>query len=84
MVQDLDLLRKELSCKQLSDDSKLDIMDQAVAPCPEIIMSLKGKPVKSLLDSGSMVTLVNESYFKEHLKHRLLPSLDMHNNTHNL
>ena len=82
MVQDLDLLHKELSYKQLSDDSKLDIMNQAVAPCPVIIMSLKGKSVKSLL--ASMVTLINESYFKEHLKHLLLPSSDAHNNTHNL
>ena len=83
-VQDLDLLRKELSYKQLSDDSKLDIINQAVALCPEIIMSLKGKSVKCLLDSGSMVTLVNESYFKEHLERRLLPSSDAHNNTNNL
>ena len=60
MAQDLDLLRKELSCKQFSDDSKLDIMNQAVAPCLVIIMSLKGKSVKSLLDSASMVMLINE------------------------
>ena len=33
-------------------------MQQAVAPCPEIIMSIKGKPTRSLLDSGSEVTLV--------------------------
>ena len=59
-------------------------MHQAVAPCPEIVMSLKGKPTKSLLDSGSMVTLINESYFKEHLEHHLLPSSGAHNNTHNL
>ena len=59
MAQDLDLLCKELSCKQLSDDSKLNIMHQAVALCLEIIMSLKGKPTKNLLDSGSMVTLIN-------------------------
>ena len=51
--QDLDLLLKELSCKSISDNNKLDIMHQAVAPCPEITMTVKGKPTESLLDSGS-------------------------------
>ena len=59
-------------------------MQQAVAPCPEIVMSIKGKPTRSLLDSGSEVTLVNESYYKEHIEHRLLPSSGSHKNSHNL
>ena len=59
-------------------------MQQAVAPCSEIIMSIKGKPTRSLLDSGSEVTLINESYYKEHIEHRLLPSSGSYNNSHNL
>ena len=59
-------------------------MQQAVAPCPEIVMSIKGKPTRSLLDSGSEVTLVNESYYKEYIEHRLLPSWGSYNNLHNL
>ena len=59
-------------------------MQQAVAPCPEITMSIKGKPTRSLLDSGSEVTLINESYYKEHIEHRLLPSSGSYNNSHNL
>ena len=59
-------------------------MNQAVAPCPEITMNIKGKSTKSLLDSGSQVTLVNESYYKEHIEQRLLPSSDGYNNSHNL
>ena len=82
--KDLDLLLKELSCKSISDDTKLDIMHQAVAPCPEITMLIKEKPNKSLLDSGSQVTRMNESYFKEHIEHRLLPSSGAYNNSHNL
>ena len=58
-------------------------MNQAVAPCPEITMNIKGKSTKSL-DSGSQVTLVNESYYKEHIEHCLLPSSDGYNNLHNL
>ena len=78
------MLRKEISCKTLSDTNKIDIIQQAVAPCPEIVMSVKGKPTRSLLDSGSEVTLVIESYYKEHIEHRLLPSSDSYNNSHNL
>ena len=59
-------------------------MQQAVAPCPEIVMSIKGKPTRSLLDSGSKVTLFNESYYKGHIEHRLLPSSGSYNNLHNL
>ena len=59
-------------------------MHQAVAPCPEIVMTIKGKPTKSLLDSGSECTLMNESYFKDHIEHRLLPSSGLYNNSHNL
>ena len=59
-------------------------MQQAVTPRPEIVMSIKGKPTRSLLDSGSEVTLVNESYYKEHIEHRLLPSSGSYNNLHNL
>ena len=80
----MDLLREEIACKTLSDTNKIDIMQQAVAPCPEIVMSIKGKPTRSLLDSSSEVTHVNESYYKEHIEHRLLPSSGSYNNSHNL
>ena len=59
-------------------------MQQAVALYQEIVMSIKGKPTRSLLDSGSEVTLVNESYYKEHIEHCLLPSSGSYNNLHNL
>ena len=59
-------------------------MQQAVAPCLEIIMSVKGKPIRSLLDSSSEVTLINESYYKEHIEHRLVPSSGLYKNSHNL
>ena len=47
-------------------------------------MSIKGKSTRSLLDSGSEVTLVNESYYKEHIEDRLLLSSGSNNNSHNL
>ena len=59
-------------------------MHKAVAPCPEITMNIKGKSTKSLLDSRSVCTLMNESYFKEFIEHHLLPLSGMYNNSHNL
>ena len=59
-------------------------MQQAVVPCLEIVMSIKGKSTRSLLDSGSEVTLINESYYKEHIEHCLVPSSGSYNNSHNL
>ena len=47
-------------------------------------MSVKGKPNRSLLDSGSEVTLINASYYKEHIEHCLLPSSGLYNNSHKL
>ena len=73
-----------ISCKTISDDSKFSIMHQAFALCPEITMNIKGKPTKSLLDSRSMCTLMNKFYFKEFIKHHLLPSSGNYNNSHNL
>ena len=59
-------------------------MEQAVAPCPEIFMNVKGKQVRSLLDSGSVCTLMNESFFKEHIEHRLKQPSGAFVNSHNL
>ena len=59
-------------------------MEQAVAPCPEITMIIKGQKVRALLDMGSQVTLVNESYFLQNIQ-QLLPTVDKdHLNAHKL
>ena len=59
-------------------------MEQAVAPCPEITMIIKGQRVRALLDMGSQVTLMNESYFLQNIQ-QLLPTVDKdHLNAHKL
>ena len=59
-------------------------MEQAVAPCPEITMIIKGQKVRALLDMGSQVTLMNESYFLQNIQ-QLLPTEDKdHLNAHKL
>ena len=59
-------------------------MEQAVAPRPEITMIIKGQKVRALLDMGSQVTLMNESYFLQNIQ-QLLPTGDKdHLNAHKL
>ena len=59
-------------------------MEQAVAPCPEITMIIKGQKVQALLDMGSQVTLMNEFYYLQNIQH-LLPTVDKdHLNAHKL
>ena len=59
-------------------------MEQAVAPCPEITMIIKGQKVRALLDMGSQVTLMNESYFLQNIQQLLLTADNNHLNAHKL
>ena len=81
---ELELLRTTVTCKTLTESECYTIMEQAVAPCPEITMIIKGQKVRALLDMGSQVTLMNESYFLQNIQ-QLLPTRDKdHLNAHKL
>ena len=81
---ELEMLRNTVTCKTLTETERYHIMEQAVAPCPEIIMSIKGHRIRALLDMGSEVTLINESYYNEHIQH-LIPTVEQDQlNAHNL
>ena len=81
---ELELLRTTVTCKTLTESERFTIMEQAVAPCPEITMIIKGQKVRALLDMGSQVTLMNESYFLQNIQ-QLLPTGDKdHLNAHKL
>ena len=81
---ELDVLRTTVTCKTLTEAECYSIMEQAVAPCPEITMIIKGQKVRALLDMGSKVTLMNESYFLQNIQ-QLLPTVDKdHLNAHKL
>ena len=68
----------------MSETERYNIMEQAVAPCPEIIMSIKGHRVRALLDMGSEVTLMNESYYAHNIE-QLIPTVEQDQlNAHNL
>ena len=59
--EDWEQLVEQVRCNSISSASKLEIMAQAVAPCPEVTLKTKGFTFKGLLDFGSMVTLMNLS-----------------------
>ena len=72
---ELELLRTTVTCKTLTQSECYTITEQAVALCPEITMIIKGQKVRALLDMGSQVTLMNESYFLQNIQ-QLLPTVD--------
>ena len=59
-------------------------MEQAVAPCPEVNLKAKGTEFKTLLDFGSMVSLINESFFRSKLASVITPIADDKVNAHQL
>ena len=73
-----------VTCKTLTEAECYNIIEQAVAPCPEIMMIIKGQKVRALFDMGSQVTLMNEPYYLQNIQH-LLPTVDKdHLNAHKL
>ena len=81
---ELEMLRTTVTCKTLTETERYHIMEQAVAPCPEIIMSIKGHRIQALLDMGSEVTLMNESYYTQNIEQLILTVEQDHLNAHNL
>ena len=58
---------RSISSHEMLAQDKIKIMQQAIAKCPKISIASKGVQIPSLLDSGSEVSLIQYSYFKEHL-----------------
>ena len=52
----------------MSSETKQKVMQRAISQCPAIPMDLLGRKVPSLLDSGSMVTLICEGYFTKNIQ----------------
>ena len=81
---DWEQLVEHVRCNTISSASKLEIMEQAVAPCPEVTLKTKVSTFKALLDFGSMVTLINESFFQSNLAKTITPMSDDKVNAHQL
>ena len=52
----------------MSLEVKHKVMQRAVSQCPAVPMDLLGQQVPSLLNSGSMVTLICEGYFSKYIQ----------------
>ena len=63
---------------------KFKIMKQAVASSPRDQPGMHGEKLASLLDSGSMVSLVQQSYFDQNIKPKLGPFRGPEATSHNL
>ena len=82
--EDIDCLFQTVPSNTISSLDKLDILEKAVAPCPEINIQIKDQKPRSLLDSGSVVTLMTQWYFKECLKSKIPEPQPGGINAHNL
>ena len=60
-------LIEKLSSQQVSAQVKIEVMQRAMATCPKINMGCGRKKIPSLLDSGSQVTLICQSFFEQEI-----------------
>ena len=70
-ITKLDTVLWSLSSQEISAQTKINIMQWAVTKCPNVNISIKGVQMPSLLDSGSKVSFICQSYFKEYLLPRI-------------
>ena len=58
-------LMEEISSQQVSAQVKIKVMQRAMATCPRINMGCGRKKIPLLLDFGSQVTLICQSFFEQ-------------------
>ena len=58
---------KKISSQQVSAQVKIKVIQRAMAACPKINMGCGRKMIPSLLDSGSQVTLICQSFFEQEI-----------------
>ena len=64
-------LKIQLRNTSILAKTKMEIMQCAVAKCPKVCITTHGIQIPSLLDSGSEVTLLQQSYFNQHILQKL-------------
>ena len=79
-----DEIMKTLVNNAVSLETKQHIMQRAVSGCPKITLNVQGKGVPSLLDSGSIATLIREGYFEKNILPLLKASLGELSKVHSL
>ena len=63
-------------------ETKMEIMQRAVAKCPKVCISTHGIQIPSLLDSSSEITLPRQSYFDQHILPKIKLATGEKANTH--
>lgn len=56
---------------QGSDDVTVALKECLIAPSPQVVIKLAGVNVKCILDTGSTVSTISESFFKQHFNDKL-------------
>ena len=56
-----------LPSNAISLETKQRVIQRAISNCSMVTLNIQGKEVPSLLDSGSMVTLIREVYFEKNI-----------------
>ena len=74
----------QLKNASISAETKIKIMQHAVAKCPKVCISAHGIQIPSLLNSGSEVTLLWQSYFDQHILPKINPAAGEKADAHNL
>ena len=77
-------LLKKIFSQQVSAQVKIDVMQRAMATCPKFNMGCGRKVIPSLLDSGSQVTLICQSFFEQEILPHIKPSDGEKANAHQL
>ena len=47
---------------------RFNIFNKAVGKCPEVEVLMEGQPIRCLIDTGSQVSTVTETFFRQLLK----------------
>ena len=66
-------LIEKISSQQVNAQVKIEVMQRAVATCPRINMGCGRNMIPSLLDSGSQVTLICQSFFEQEILPHIEP-----------
>ena len=64
----------KISSQQVSAQINIDVMQRVMATCPKLNMGCGRKKIPSLLDSGSQVTLIGQSFFEQEILPHIIPS----------
>ena len=67
-------LIEAISSQNISAEVRVEVIQRAVATCPKVNMGSGRRKIPSLLDSGSQVTLICQSYFKWEILLHIRPS----------